>query len=261
MADGHKSGVSMQRTANTPTTSTPCVSLHRPHAPGTRSSQMLFTPAPGNHGPWVLQRKKRSRPRTTPPNPPLRHLQSSRSPPATSISTPLCETERDAVIFGDSIVQHVHATLAKGKVHTHFFPGAHVLNVSAQIPAIPKGDESIGYARYARGVNDTKLRQTETLKKDFRVLIETVRSTLPAMTIIVSGPLLTYRRGHERFSRLFTSNDCFFTQHGVKIRNGSLLIIGIFSGSVLCFSVLMPCTPAEWNSCPTTSPGCYARSD
>ncbi len=29
-ADAHKSGVSMQRAANTPTTSTPCVSLHRP---------------------------------------------------------------------------------------------------------------------------------------------------------------------------------------------------------------------------------------
>ncbi len=52
-ADAHKSGVSMQRAANTPITSTPCVSLHRPRAPGTRSSQMAFTPAPGNHGPWA----------------------------------------------------------------------------------------------------------------------------------------------------------------------------------------------------------------
>ncbi len=34
-ADAHKSEVSMQRAANTPTTSTPCVSLHRPSAPGT----------------------------------------------------------------------------------------------------------------------------------------------------------------------------------------------------------------------------------
>ncbi len=49
-ADAHKSGVSMQLAANTPTTSNPCVSLHRPRAPGTQSSQMAFTPAPGNHG-------------------------------------------------------------------------------------------------------------------------------------------------------------------------------------------------------------------
>ncbi len=48
-AGAHKSGVSMQRTANTPTTSTPCVSLHRPRAPRTQSSQMSFIPVPGNH--------------------------------------------------------------------------------------------------------------------------------------------------------------------------------------------------------------------
>ncbi len=42
-ADADKSGVSMQQAANTPTTSTLCVSLHRPCAPGTRSSQMSFT--------------------------------------------------------------------------------------------------------------------------------------------------------------------------------------------------------------------------
>ncbi len=34
-ADAHKSGVSKQRAANISTTSTPCVSLHRPRAPGT----------------------------------------------------------------------------------------------------------------------------------------------------------------------------------------------------------------------------------
>ncbi len=41
-AGTHKSWVSMQCAANTPTTSTPCVSLHSPCAPGTRSSQMSF---------------------------------------------------------------------------------------------------------------------------------------------------------------------------------------------------------------------------
>ncbi len=206
-ADAHKSGVSIQRAANTPTTSTPCVSLHRPRAPRTRSSQMSFTPAPGHHGPWVQQqRKTRARPRaTTSPPPPL---------PVFEISTwncfaPLHETERDAVIIGDSIVRHVRATLAEGKVHTHC-----VLDVSAQIPAILKDDESVGAVVLHAGVNDTKLRQTETLKRDFRSLIETVRSTSPAMTIIVSGPLATYRRGHKRFSRLFALNE--WSQHPEK---------------------------------------------
>ncbi|KAL0176978.1 hypothetical protein M9458_029308 [Cirrhinus mrigala] len=129
-----------------------------------------------------------------------------RQPPVFEISTrnrfaPLRETERDAVIVGDSIVRYVRATLAKGKVHTHCFPGARVLDVSAQIPAILKDGESVGAIVLHAGVNDTKLRQMEVLKRDFSSLIETVRSTSPATRIIVSGPLPTYRRGHERLFR------------------------------------------------------------
>ncbi len=189
----------MQRAANTPTTSTTCVSLHRPRAPGTRSSQMSFTPAPGNSGPWVQQQKTRSRPRSTTSPPPVFDI-SSRNRFA-----PLCEMECDAVVIGDSIVRYIRATLAEGKVHTHCLPGARVLEVSAQIPAILKDDDVAAVVIHT-GANDTKLRQTETPKRDFRSLIETVRSTSPATTIIVSGPLPTYRRGHERFSRLFALN-------------------------------------------------------
>ncbi len=187
-ADAHKSGVSMQHAANTPTTSIPCVSLHWPRAPGMRSSLMFFTPAPGNHGPWVQQRKKRSRPRKTTSPPPLFKISSHNR------FTPLMG--HDAVIVGDSIVRHVRATLVKGN------PRAHVLDVSVQIPAILKGDESIGSVVLHAGVNDTKLQQMETLKRDFRSLIETVHSTSPVTTIIVSGPLPTYQREHKRFRRL-----------------------------------------------------------
>ncbi|KAI2644017.1 GDSL lipase [Labeo rohita] len=203
------SRVSIQRDTNTLTTSTPCASLHSSRAPWTRSSQMSFTPAPGHHGPWVQQQRKtraRPRPRTSPPPP----------PPVFEISTrnrfaPLRETERDAVIVGDSIVRYVRATLAKGKVHTHCFPGARVLDVSAQIPAILKDGESVGAIVLHAGVNDTRLRQTEVLKRDFSSLIETVRSTSPTTRIIVSGPLPTYRRGHERFSRLLALNEWLLT--------------------------------------------------
>ncbi|KAL0163600.1 hypothetical protein M9458_039353, partial [Cirrhinus mrigala] len=110
---------------------------------------------------------------------------------------PLRETERDAVIVGDSIVQYVRATLAKGKVHTHCFPGARILDVSAQIPAILKDGESVGAIVLHAGVNDIKLRQTEVLKRDFSSLIVLRTVTSPTMRIIVSGPLSTYRRGHE----------------------------------------------------------------
>ncbi|KAL0151192.1 hypothetical protein M9458_053383 [Cirrhinus mrigala] len=103
--------------------------------------------------------------------------------------TPLCETERDAVIVGNSIVQYVRATLAKGKVHTHCFPGARILDVSAQILAILKDGESVGAIILHAGVNDIKLRQTEVLKRDFSSLIETVCSTSPATRIIMSRPI------------------------------------------------------------------------
>ncbi|XP_052473517.1 uncharacterized protein LOC128030068 isoform X1 [Carassius gibelio] len=194
-ADAHKSGVSIQRAVNSPTTSTPCVSLRRPGAPRTRSSQMSFTATQGHHGLWVHpQRRTRAGSRAT-----------TSPPPAFEISiqnrfAPLRETGRDAVIIGDSIVRHVSATLAEGKVHTHCLPGARVLDVSAQIPAILNGESPRAVVLHA-GVNDTTLRQTETLKRDFSSLIETVRSTTPAATIVVSGPLPTYRRGHERLFR------------------------------------------------------------
>ncbi len=198
-ADAHKSGVSMQGAAKTPTTSTLCVSLHRPRAPGKRSSQMSFTPAPGNPVPWVKQRKMQSRPRSMTSPPPIFTISSR------NCFAPLCVTEHGAVIIGVTIVR---ATLAEGKVHTHCFPGARVLDVSAQIPAILKDDESVAAIAAVvidTGVNDTKLRQT--LKRDFRSLIETVRSTSSEKTVIVSRPLPTYRRGHEKFSRLFALNE------------------------------------------------------
>ncbi|XP_073805074.1 GDSL lipase Rv0518-like isoform X4 [Danio rerio] len=71
--------------------------------------------------------------------------------------------------------------------------------------------ESPGAVVLHVGTNDTGLRQSEILKKDFRSLIETVRRTSPATQIIVSGPLPTYRRGNERFSRLLALNEWLIT--------------------------------------------------
>ncbi|KAK3531059.1 hypothetical protein QTP70_008765 [Hemibagrus guttatus] len=139
------------------------------------------------------QRKTRAKPRarTSPPPP----------PPVFEISTqnrfaPLRETACDVVIIGDSIVRHVRATAAKGKVHTRCLPGARVLDVSAQVPAILK--KNIGAVVLHAGTNNIGLRQTEILKKDFRSLVELVRTTSPTTRIIVSGPLPTFQRGIER---------------------------------------------------------------
>ncbi len=135
-ADAHKSGVSMQCATNTPTTSTPCVSLHRP--PCTRDT--ILPDVRETQDPGCSSRRRDPGPGRRLP------------PPVFEISTrnrfaTLCETERDAVVIGDLIVRQVRATLAEGKVHTHCLPGARVLDVSVQIPAILKDDE-----RFTRGL-------------------------------------------------------------------------------------------------------------
>ncbi|CAM4651504.1 unnamed protein product [Leuciscus chuanchicus] len=147
-ADAHKSVVS---NLLTPTSSTPCVSLHRTRATRTRSSLVSFTPAPTHHhGPWVIpQRKTRARTRAR-TSPPLLAFEIS----TRNRFSPLRETGRDAVIIGTSIVRHVHATSGKGKVRTHCFPGARVLDVAAQVPEILNGDERIGAVVLHAGTNE-----------------------------------------------------------------------------------------------------------
>ncbi|KAK3564373.1 hypothetical protein QTP86_017318 [Hemibagrus guttatus] len=200
--DAHLSQVNSRRETITPTTSTPCASLPRPSA-RTRPAQVPFTPAPGYHAAWMQQqRKMRAKPRartSPPPPPPVFEI------PTQNLFAPLHETACDVVIIGDSIVRHVRATAAKGKVHTRCLPGAHVLDVSAQVPAILK--KNIGAVVLHAGTNNIRLRQTEILKKDFSSLVELVRTTSPTTRIIVSGPLPTFQRGIERFSRLFAFNE------------------------------------------------------
>ncbi|KAK3505602.1 hypothetical protein QTP70_021322, partial [Hemibagrus guttatus] len=161
--DAHLSQVNSRRETITPTTSTPCASLPRPSA-RMRPTQVSFTPAPGYHAAWMQQqRKTRAKPRartSPPPPPPVFEI------PTQNRFAPLRETECDTVIIGDSIV-----------------------------PAILK--KNIGAVVLHAGTNDIRLRQTEILKKDFRSLVELVRTTSPTTRIIVSGPLPTFQRGIE----------------------------------------------------------------
>ncbi|KAG1927420.1 hypothetical protein F2P79_024284 [Pimephales promelas] len=104
--------------------------------------------------PWITHRKTRARTRARTSPPPL---------PVFEISTrnrfPLSESERDAtVIMGTSMVCHVRATSGKDKVRTHCFPGAHVLDVAAQVPEILNGDERVGAVVLNVGANDISLR-------------------------------------------------------------------------------------------------------
>ncbi|KAK3506431.1 hypothetical protein QTP70_002157 [Hemibagrus guttatus] len=150
------------------------------------------------------------------------------------LRSPLRETACNAVIIGDSIVRHVCATAAKGKVCTRCLPGARVLDVSAQVPAILK--KNIGAVVLHAGMNNIRLRQTEILKKDFRNLVEKVRTTSPMTRITVSGPL---PRSSEE-------------------SRGSVDYLLLMNGS----TVLMSCTQADLEQQSSqTSPRHYAPSD
>ncbi|XP_057216804.1 uncharacterized protein LOC130570493 [Triplophysa rosa] len=195
-ADAHKSAVSFHHDFNTPTTSTLRVSMHRAQASRTRSAQMNFTPA-------LAHPRRKARARTgemTQPPPPVFES------PTRNRFAALCKTECHAVVIGDSFFRNVRASSTKGKVHTHCFPGARVLDVSEQVPAILKDDANVGAIVLHAGVNDVRMRQSEILKRDFRSMIETVRNASPTARIIISGPLPTYRRGIEKFCRLFALN-------------------------------------------------------
>ncbi|GAA6085475.1 uncharacterized protein LOC113634233, partial [Tachysurus ichikawai] len=127
------------------------------------------------------------RARTSPPPP----------PPVFEIPTqnrfaPLRKTDRDAVIIGDSIVRHVRATVAKGKARTHCLPGARVLDVAAQVPRVVS--RNTGAVVLHAGSNDTSLKQSEILKRDFNTLVETVRNSAPAVR---SCPVLFPRTSEE----------------------------------------------------------------
>ncbi|XP_053473549.1 uncharacterized protein LOC128603262 isoform X3 [Ictalurus furcatus] len=164
----------------------------RDRAPRTFPAVVSVTPAPTHLGPWVNQRRKA---RAGPSPPPVFEI------PTRNRFAPLRQTRPNAVIVGDSIVRNVRVASSKGKVRTHCFSGACVLDVAAQVSGILKKDERIGAVVLHAGTNDTRLRQTEVLKRDFSSLIETVRGRSPTAKIIVSGPLPTYRRGAEKLFR------------------------------------------------------------
>ncbi|KAF4074550.1 hypothetical protein AMELA_G00240610 [Ameiurus melas] len=203
----------------------------RDRAPRTFPAVISVTPAPTHHGPWLNQWwKARAGPQVrTSPSLVFKI-------PTRNHFAPLRQTRPNAVIIGNSIVRNVRVASSKGKVHTHCFSGAHVLDDAAQVSGILKKDENIGAVMLHMGTNDIRLRQTEVLKRDFSSLIETVRGRSPTMKIIVSGPLPTSRRGAEKLSRLLALNDWFL---GVMSRFWCLSITGICSRSVLGCFVLM----------------------
>ncbi|XP_076866523.1 uncharacterized protein LOC143517666 isoform X2 [Brachyhypopomus gauderio] len=80
--------------------------------------------------------------------------------------------------------------------------GARVLDVARRLPSALKQRDDFGTVVLHVGAVDTFARRSEILKDHYRSLLDTARKKTSAR-LVVSGPLPTFRRGCELFSRLF----------------------------------------------------------
>ncbi|XP_036442939.1 uncharacterized protein LOC118819315 [Colossoma macropomum] len=91
-------------------------------------------------------------------------------------------------------------TYASGLLATHLSAPDLVTHPRTSLPSALIGRNSFGTVVIHVGTNDISDRRSEVLKEHYQTLLDTARKKTG---IVISGPLPTYRRGSERFSRLF----------------------------------------------------------
>uniref|UniRef100_A0A8C6K9T5 SGNH hydrolase-type esterase domain-containing protein n=1 Tax=Nothobranchius furzeri TaxID=105023 RepID=A0A8C6K9T5_NOTFU len=104
------------------------------------------------------------------------------------------------LIIGDSIIKHVRMS---GAV-THSFPGAKVMDIAKRIPELIHNHPTVSKIIIHAGTNDTRMQQSELLKRDFIHLFNLLKST--HLCVFISGPIPTVDRGIGRFSRILSLN-------------------------------------------------------
>uniref|UniRef100_A0A8C9ZCD1 SGNH hydrolase-type esterase domain-containing protein n=1 Tax=Sander lucioperca TaxID=283035 RepID=A0A8C9ZCD1_SANLU len=87
-----------------------------------------------------------------------------------------------------------------GPSKVYCFPGAKVRDIQHKLPSILACHAKVDNIVHV-GTNDIRERRSTALRKDFTTLITTLMGT--GKRIVISGPLPTYRKGAERWSRLF----------------------------------------------------------
>uniref|UniRef100_A0A3B3RVQ0 SGNH hydrolase-type esterase domain-containing protein n=1 Tax=Paramormyrops kingsleyae TaxID=1676925 RepID=A0A3B3RVQ0_9TELE len=119
-----------------------------------------------------------------------------------SLSSPSAAKPNSVLVIGDSIVRNVDLG---GKAVLSCNPRARVLDIGKIIPGIFRRhkDININTVVIHAGVNDMKNKQSEVLKTHFSSLLNSIRTENAATRIVLSGPLPTFKRGSEIFSRLF----------------------------------------------------------
>ena len=108
------------------------------------------------------------------------------------------------LIIGDSIMKHIHFTNSKSI--THCLPGATILDLLRKLPDIFASlPTSISKVLVHIGTNDTAaLCRSELVKLDYLRLVDFLVSS--GKSFFLSGPIPTYGRGDERFSRIASLN-------------------------------------------------------
>ncbi|KAI4905682.1 hypothetical protein NFI96_009315, partial [Prochilodus magdalenae] len=177
------------------------------HTPG----HAIFTPAP--QGVWKHQHRRGSTRPSPPPQPSFAHdnrfsaLSSPPTPtpvsrPPSPAPAPRASSQDSVYVIGSSIVHHVRVHGASGDATVTCFPGARVLDIARRLPTALSNRNAFGTVVIHVGTNDICARQSEVLKEHYQTLLDTARKSTNAR-IVISGPLPTYRKGCERFSRLF----------------------------------------------------------
>ncbi|XP_049326468.1 uncharacterized protein LOC125786882 [Astyanax mexicanus] len=151
--------------------------VSNPVLPARRTPAVVcFTPTPG--GAWERQRGRGKRVSPLPSQPDFASanrfevLSSSPSPP----SPPPAPRKTDK--------------------------GTRVLDVARRLPTVLRHRGDPGTVILHVGTNDTSARRSEVLKEHFRTLLDTARR-LTRARLLISGPMPTYRRGSQPFSRLY----------------------------------------------------------
>uniref|UniRef100_A0A673LWB2 SGNH hydrolase-type esterase domain-containing protein n=1 Tax=Sinocyclocheilus rhinocerous TaxID=307959 RepID=A0A673LWB2_9TELE len=88
------------------------------------------------------------------------------------------------------------------KPAVHCFPAAKVLDIHTKLSDVLGKHANTVIAHV--GSNDTSCRESETLKQHFKSLLISLTNT--GKNIAISGPLPTFNKGIEKFSRLLSFN-------------------------------------------------------
>ncbi|KAL7878216.1 hypothetical protein SRHO_G00048590 [Serrasalmus rhombeus] len=189
-----------------PSVVAPASSLHTP-------GDAVLTPAPAPPGPWEHQRRRRPSRPSPPPQPVFTSCNrfAALSSPPTPSPTPRApspapaprRSAQDSVyVIGSSIVRHVRVRGVNSHATVSCFPGARVLDIAKRLPSALRRRDVFGTVVIHVRTNDISDRRSEVLKEHYQMLLDTARKKTDTR-IVISGPLPTYRRGSERFSRLF----------------------------------------------------------